>query len=88
MTRESWNEFLYFIHKGDSKRPTNRLAIVLLIVIEFVRKINDSYRWNNIRDNLRAIRSSNEKNVQLLGFKDSSISLDPYEIINCLKKQD
>ncbi len=88
VTRESWNEFLYFIHKRDSKRPTNRLAIVLLIVIEFVRKINDSYRWNNIRDNLRAIRSSNEKNVQLLGFKDSSISLDPYEIINCLKKQD
>lgn len=86
--RESWNEFLYIIRKGDSERPTNRFAIVLLIVIEFVRKINDSYRWNNIRSNLYVIRNSSDKNVQLLGFKDNNTSLNPDKIIDYLEKQD
>ncbi|MCO4684297.1 hypothetical protein Si002_01438 [Streptococcus infantarius subsp. infantarius] len=88
VNRESWNKFLYIIHRGDSERPTNRFAIVLLIVIEFVRKINDSYRWNNIKGNLNAIRNSSDKNVQLLGFKDNNTTLNPNKIIDYFEEQE
>ncbi len=41
--RKSWNSRLYFIEKDGIRKPTDRLAVVILIVMELVQQINDKY---------------------------------------------
>lgn len=81
--RNEWDDFIYFISDGEESRHTNRLSIVLFIIIELVTKINPKYKWNNITSNVRTIVNSNPQNAHLLGFKNE---MSVNEMIKYFKK--
>lgn len=60
---------------------TNRISVIILIVITLVKEINNKYRWKPIRSNLASICKDNDiikadKNANLLGFANSRTTLD------------
>lgn len=69
--RKDWNQYLYFIQsKNDSnkKTPTNRLAVVICIVICLVKTINPKYKLANIQKSINSLCYKSEDMAKLLGF--------------------
>lgn len=83
LVRNEWsNKYLYTISDELGNRVmTNRISVIVLIVITLVREINDKYRWKPIRSNLASICKDNNdikanKNANLIGFANSKDALD------------
>lgn len=72
--RKSWNSRLYFIEKDGIRKPTDRLAVVILIVMELVQQINDKYKWHEIQKSIKSI-CKDDKRANLLGFKTKKDAL-------------
>lgn len=69
--RKEWEDKLYMMpDKSGGERPSNRLAVVFLILFHFVHTINEQYGWNNIQKSVKAICRDKEHNAELLGFAD------------------
>lgn len=58
------------------KRPTNRLALVLMIIITMVNAINKKYRWGKISNNIYNICNLDDKKANLLGFANAGDAID------------
>ncbi|MDT2818883.1 Abi family protein [Vagococcus lutrae] len=69
--KEEWKKRLYIIknNKGQSV-PSNKLAIVLLILEHFILTINKKYAWRKVHNNISRITDGKEKNAKLMGFSD------------------
>lgn len=65
-----WDDYLFVISTSKGDRTTNRLAIVIFIIIDLVMKINPKYDWNKILNNVKTIVNSNPQNANLLGYKN------------------
>ena len=72
--RKGWEERLYFIEKDGSSKPTDRLAVVLLVVMELVKQINARYKWGEIQKSINSI-CKDDKRANLLGFKSKEASM-------------
>lgn len=69
--RNEWEEKLFQMEDSKGQlRPSNRLAVVFLILKHLVCCINDQYKWNNISRGVSSISGGKEKNALLLGFVD------------------
>ncbi|MCJ0563508.1 Abi family protein, partial [Enterococcus cecorum] len=66
--RKSWSNFLYFMKSDKGKKPTNRLSIIIVILIELVKQINPKYKWQDIQNSIRNLCKENEERAHLLGF--------------------
>lgn len=70
--------------KSDKgKKPTNRLSIIIVILIELVKQINPKYKWQDIQNSIRNLCKENEERANLLGF-NSVISAN--NIVSEIKK--
>ena len=67
--RKEWKAFLYSIQRMQ-QTPTNRLAIVICIVMYLVKVINPKYKLNNIQKSISSLCADSEESANLLGFKD------------------
>lgn len=81
--RKSWSNFLYFIKSDKGKKPTNRLSIIIVILIELVKQINPKYKWQDIQNSIYNLCKENEERANLLGF-NSVISAN--NIVSEIKK--
>ena len=71
LTRKEWEGKLYMMpDRSGGVRPSNRLAVVFLILFHFVYNINEQYDWKNIQKSVKAIFRDKEYNAELLGFAD------------------
>lgn len=70
VSRRRWIKYLYTIEGKGGDRPTNRLALVICILVTLVSSINTKYRWNDISRNVWNICGKDDKKAQVLGFKD------------------
>lgn len=67
--RPDWSNMLYtFANKGGE--PTNRLAVILLILRHFIDIINPKYGWERIERSVWRLSCEQDKKARLLGFKD------------------
>lgn len=67
--KPEWNSKLYAMtDQTNNVRPSNRLAVVFLILHHFVKNINSQYGWRNIQKSVSAICAGKQKNAELLGF--------------------
>ncbi len=80
-----WDNHLFVISSKKGNRTTNRLAIVIFIIIDLVAQINPKYDWKKITSNLKTIVKSNPQNAHLLGFKDEKSVENLYEYIQSKK---
>ncbi|WP_371732425.1 hypothetical protein [Streptococcus salivarius] len=83
VVRKNWsNKYLCTVSdKSGNKVITNRISVIILIVITLVKEINYKYRWKPIRSNLASICKVNnvikaDKNANLLEFANSRTTLD------------
>lgn len=69
--QKSWSTYLFEMKLGQNQppKPTNRLAVVLLIVIKLVNKIAPQYDWNHIQKSINYVCNRNEERAHLLGFR-------------------
>lgn len=67
--RNEWRSSIYSIH-GEQETPTNRLAIVICIVMHLVKIINPKYKLRYIQNEINSLCNNSEKTAKLLGFKD------------------
>lgn len=77
--RKKWGKYLYIINGKKGKRPTNRLALVLMIIITMVNAINKKYRWGKISNNIYNIYNIcnlDDKKANLLGFANAGDAID------------
>lgn len=77
--RNEWKKYLYNVSKNNNTNPSNKLAIVILILKTFVTPINKRYFWKNIRMDITKLVSNSDKNAHLLGFSDKSSA---YKVLN------
>ena len=68
---------------AKGKKPTNRLSIIIVILIELVKQINPKYQWQDIQSSIRNLCKKNEERANLLGF-NSVISAN--NIVSEIKK--
>ena len=70
--RKYWSKYLYFIESGRDgkiiKKPTNRLSVVIIIIVELVKQINPKYKWKDIQSSIRNLCKENDERAYLLGF--------------------
>ena len=50
------------------KKPTNRLSVVIIIIVELVNQINPKYNWHDIQKSIRNLCKNNDERALLLGF--------------------
>ncbi len=67
--RTEWQTFLWAINK-DQQTPTNRLAIVVCIILYMTLKINPKYKTKHIQQSIVALCHDTESHAKLLGFRD------------------
>lgn len=79
--RKKWNDILY----QNNNKPTNKLAVVILIVYTLVYPINENYRFGNILSTLKSLCGKNGKYASLIGFK-SKKSIKKIKQI-CIKEE-
>lgn len=51
------------------KKPSSKLAIVIMIIVELVIKINSKYQWTDIQRVIKNLCRDNDERAKLLGFK-------------------
>lgn len=66
--RSDWRDSLDSLN-SEKQTPTDRLAIVICIVMYLVKAINPKYRLGFIQRGIKSLCSGSEKRAQLLGFK-------------------
>ncbi len=69
--RKEWTKHLYFIESKKNpinKTPTDRLAVVICIVIYLVKTINPKYQLKNIQRSISSLCNKSEDMAKLLGF--------------------
>lgn len=77
LIRDKWLHNLYMIEgKNNSRRVTNRLAIVIYIIIVLTNSINDKYRWREIQSSVERICSNDSHKANLLGFDNSKEAIN------------
>ncbi|WP_019785211.1 Abi family protein [Streptococcus sobrinus] len=83
--RREWGEYLYYIESTNEnqtiRKPSNKLAVIIIIVVELVNQINSKYKWQNIQSSICSL-CKNEERAFLLGFS----SLDSARKITSLVK--
>lgn len=72
--RKRWESRLFFVKTGNMCKPTDRLAIVILIVMELVQVINDRYQWREIQHSIKSI-CKDDTRANLMGFKTKNDAL-------------
>lgn len=82
--RKEWVPYLYFINSSRSgkRTPTDRLALVICIVIYIVRRINPKYNWYDIKRSINSLCNKSERMAQMLGFRTLN---DTYQITENIK---
>lgn len=50
------------------KKPSSKLAVVIMIVVELVIKINSKYQWDDIQRVIKNLCRDNDERAKLLGF--------------------
>lgn len=68
LVKDSWKTSLYIYEDGT--RYTNRIAIVIFIIKEFISKINPSYIYNNIAHSMNKMVSGSDLKAQSLGYRN------------------
>lgn len=70
--RKTWMAHLFLRTSKDGKQtyPTDRLSVVLCIVIHMVNSINPNYRWKNVNSSIHNLCGQSEERAHLLGFKN------------------
>lgn len=67
--RNEWGDSLYSIHR-EQQIPTDRLAIVICIVMYLVKVINPKYQLKYIQKEIQSLCGNSEMRANLLGFKN------------------
>ncbi len=67
--RKDWQPFLYVINR-EQQTPTNKLAIVICIVLYMTLKINPRYKTKHIQQSIVALCHGTESHAKLLGFRN------------------
>lgn len=79
-SRREWDKLIVMnkeSHKGSEfYKPTNRLAIILIIIVTLVNQVNHKYKWNNIRKSVCNLCKENDSRARLLGFKNTQSAKD------------
>ncbi len=81
--RKEWRFFLYTINR-EQQTPTNKLAVVICIIMYMTLRINPKYKAEYIQKSITALCRGSESNAKLLGFKDLSSAK---HVINTLKEK-
>lgn len=68
-TRNEWSEILLY---ENNKKPTNKLAVVILIIYSLISAINPNYNFSNIFRSLKSLCGKNGEHANLIGFKDKN----------------
>lgn len=71
--RDVWKPLLTQIISQDSQgnlicKPTNRMAVLLFIVIHFMETIDSSYNWQAVQKSIRNLCLTHHSRAQMLGF--------------------
>lgn len=67
--RKDWKKDLYIIKGKNGNRPTNRLAVVILVLVTLADAVNTKYRWQDISNNIRNICGDDDRKAQMIGFR-------------------
>lgn len=70
LIRQSWESNLYSIKGKNGYRPTNRLAVVIFVLVTLVSAVNTKYRWKDISSNIKNICAGNDDKARMIGFKN------------------
>lgn len=84
--RSEWRSSLYSMH-NEQQTPTNRLAIVICIVLYLARTINPKYKIGLIQRSITSLCHGSETNAHLLGFKSLQSAQNIARCINNLLTQ-
>ncbi|KPJ22377.1 Abi family protein [Streptococcus phocae] len=69
--RPEWRSYIDTVTiKQDIVKPSNKLSIVIAIVVYLVNTINSKYKWKKIQSSLKALCKKDDSRAKLLGFKD------------------
>lgn len=66
--KEEWKKYLY--RDTEEKITSNRLSVIVIIVVNLVLKINPTYKFNRFQRNLNDLIKT-EQDAQYYGFRDS-----------------
>lgn len=72
LCRKQWKGYLYTVNGDNSRTPSNKLGIVILIIKHFVNTINKKYGWRNINKDICRLVDKSDERAHLLGFLDSN----------------
>jgi abortive infection bacteriophage resistance protein len=67
--KDAWKTDLYKF-EGKSEMYTDRIAVVILIIYFFIKQINSSYQFADIRFSLNKIIDEKKENAEQIGFKE------------------
>lgn len=67
--KDAWKADLYKF-EGKSEMYTDRIAVVILIIYFFIKQINSSYQFADIRFSLNKIIDEKKENAEQIGFKE------------------
>lgn len=82
--RKDWEKYLYYKKNTYGKsvpKPSDRLAVVIIIVVQLVNKINSKYSWKRIQKSIQNICKNNENRAFLLGFKSLKIANEVTDLV-------
>lgn len=65
------------------EKPSSKLAIVIMIIVELVIKINSKYQWNGIQGVIKNLCRDNDERAKLLGFKSCYTARKSIDILLC-----
>ncbi|MFS5186372.1 Abi family protein [Streptococcus agalactiae] len=69
--RSEWRNYIdTVIIKHNVTKPSNKLSVIIAIVVYLVNTINSKYQWRNIQSSLKALCKEDDSRAKLLGFKD------------------
>ncbi|HEM3612447.1 TPA: Abi family protein [Streptococcus suis] len=86
-TRREWNDLIFMnkeVHKDNEfYKPTNKLAIVLIIIVKLVNQINSKYQWTDIQRSINSLCKKRDDRARLLGFKNLQSA---QKVVSSIKK--
>lgn len=74
--RKNWKKYLYIhVDKKGNKRPTNRIALILPILIFLLKKINPNYKTWKMKYIFSQLICGDNRVAQRYGFSSSNLEL-------------
>ncbi len=74
--RKEWKKYLFiYTDKNKNKRISNKIALVIFILIYLTKKINTNYGFGNIRDVFSKLLRNNDKIANKYGFFNSDLTI-------------